>query len=111
MQEKKEYYFKNFSLGSIGNGSVNDKLILISLLSLTYLKMKEKTPDIQVIDILKSITGVSPDNSAYYQLLESLAIIVEDYCYSCKTADNCGLTSSKEIINKIKGILSTWIPF
>lgn len=111
MQEKKEYYFKNFSLGSIGNGNVNDKLILISLLSLTYLKMKEKTPDIQVIDILKSITGVNPDNSAYYQLLESLSIIVEDYCYNCKTADNCGLTSSKEIINKIKGILSTWVPF
>ena len=105
MKDKRDFYFKNFSLGSIGNGNVNDKLILISLLSLTYLKMKEKNKDITVIDILKSITKAKADDSAFYQMLESLAIITEDFCYNCNIADSCGLKDSQSIINKIKEII------
>ena len=108
---KKKLHTSMFSLGSIGNGDVNDKLILISLLSLTYLKMKEKDPKVTVLEILKTITRQPADNSSYYQMLEGLSILVEDLCYNCKTADACGLKTSQEIINKIKEILNTWIPF
>lgn len=108
---KKKLHTGMFSVGVMGNGNVNDKLILISLLSLTYLRMKEKKPDITVIEILKSITKQPADNSSYYQMLEALSILVEDLCYNCNTADSCGLKTSQEIINKIKEILNTWIPF
>ena len=108
--QKRDLYIKTFSFGSIGK-NVNDKLILISLLSLTYMKMKVKKPDITVLDILKSITKHSPDNSSFYQLLEALSVVVEDYSYGCTDADACGLNSSQEIIEKIKTILNQWVPF
>jgi len=110
-KEKKSYFFSNYSLGAISGNSINDKLILISLLSFVYFKMKEKTPTVTVLDILKSITKQKQDDSSYYQMIESLAIIVEDFCYGCSVADNCGLKSSQEIINKIKEILGQWLPF
>lgn len=112
VESRRKYYMTNFSLGTIGNlNNVNDKLILLSLLSLTYIKMLEKNPKITVLDILLNITKQKPDNSIFYQMLENLSFIVEDLCYNCKTADSCGLNSSKEIIDKIKEILNTWIPF
>lgn len=111
-EEKESLYRKVFSLGTIGNNKdVNDKLILISLLSITYLKMKEKNPKIRVIEILKSITKQPADNSFYYQMLEGLSFLVEDLCYNCTVADSCGLKTSQEIVAKIKSILNTWIPF
>ena len=111
--DKAQVYSGCFSTGSMNNQSVNEKLILISLISLTYLKLKSKTPDIKPIDILKQITKIddSNKNDAFYQLLETLSIIVDDFSYTCTEADSCGLSSSKEIINKIKEILTTWIPF
>ncbi len=108
--QKRDLYIKSFSFGSIGK-NVNDKLILISLLSVTYMKMKVKKPDITVLDILKSITKQAPDNSSFYQLLESLSIVVEDYSYGCIEADTCGVSTSQEIIEKIKQILNQWVPF
>ena len=109
-EQRRDLHVRYFSLGSIGK-NLNDKLILISLLSLTYMKMKVKKPDITLLDILKSITKQAPDNSSFYQMLESLSIVVEDYSYGCSEADSCGLNSSQDIINKIKEILSSWLPF
>lgn len=110
--EKKEIFEKYYSLGALnGITNVNDKLILISLVSLTYLKMKEKDSQITPIAILMKIMNQSKDGSAFYQMLEGLGIIVEDLSYSCNTADACGLKTSQEIINKIKDILNTWLPF
>lgn len=110
-KEKRDYFFSNYSLGALSSNSINEKLILISLLSFVYFKMKEKTPTVTVLDVLKSITKQKPDNSSYYQMIESLAIVVEDLCYGSSIADNCGLKSSQEIINKIKEILGQWLPF
>ena len=111
-KDRRSYYMTNFSLGTIGNlESVNDKLILLSLMSLTYIKMKEKNPNITALEILLNITKQKPDDSFFYQMLENLSFMVEDLCYNCKKADSCGLSSSKEIVEKIKEILNTWIPF
>lgn len=111
-EDKKELYIKHFSLGVLKDArSVNDKLILLSLLSLTYIKLKTKNPKITPLEILLSITKTKADNSYYYHFLEALAILVEDFSFSCSEADNCGLKSSQEIINKIKEILDSWTPF
>ena len=109
--DKKEAYIKLFTIGTFGSNNVNDKLILISLISLTYMKMKEKNPDITPLQILLKIVRQKKDKSAFYQFLESLSIIVEDFTYNCDTADPCGLESSQEIINRIKQILDSWMPF
>ena len=112
-EDKAQVYSGCFSTGVIGSGSINDKLILISLISLTHLKLKSKNPTIKPIDILKQITNTNdPDkDSAFYQLLETLSLVVDDFAFGCNEADSCGLSSSKEIINKIKEFLTTWTPF
>ena len=73
--------------------------------------MREKDPLTNPLKLLMQITGQIKDNSFFYQFLESLSIIVEDFMYGCKKFDPCGLKSSQEIINRIKEILSTWVPF
>lgn len=111
-KEKRDIYSKAFSLGTFnGITNVNDKLILLSLVSLVYLQMKKKKSDISPLDILLNITKQSPDNSGFYQTLETISLMVEELCYAAKTADACGLKNSQEVINKIKEILNSWIPF
>ena len=110
-EEKLDLYNRSFSIGCFVSKNINDRLILLSLISLTYFKLKQKDPNIKPIDILCKITNTKKDNSIFYQALESLSLIVEDFGYDCNTADSCGLKTSAEIINKIKEILNTWSPF
>lgn len=110
-RDKLSCYNKVFSLGNFNSDDMNEKLVLISLVALTYQKLKEKDSQITPLKILMKITGQIEDNSGFYQFLESLSIIVEDMSYGCKKIDACGLKSSQEIINRIKEILNTWIPF
>lgn len=107
--DKKELYDRLFSLGVFNE--INDRLVLISLVSLTYLKLKEKNPKLTPLELLKSITKQPEDNSFFYNTLEALSIIVEDFTYSKQIPDACGLKTSQEIINKIKEILNSWTPF
>jgi len=109
--DKKDVFTKNFSFGIFNGNNMNDKLVLISLVSLTYIQMKKKKPTITPLEILIQITGNSKDNSFFFKFLESLSIIVEDFSSECKEIDSCGLKTSQEIINKIKELLSLWMPF
>jgi hypothetical protein len=104
-------YNKTFSLGRFSSDDMNDKLVLISLVALANQKIKEKDATMTPLKLLMSITGQVKDNSGFYQFLESLSIIVEDLSYGCKKIDPCGMKTSQEIINKIKEILDTWLPF
>ena len=109
--DKHSVYQKVFSLGNLASDDMNEKLVLISLVALVTQKMREKDPTNNPLKILMQITGQIKDNSFFYQFLESLSIIVEEFMYGCKKFDPCGLKSSQEIINRIKEILSTWVPF
>lgn len=110
--DKKNLYETTFSIGNFTTvKSVNDKLILISLVSLLYIKLRVKTPEVKPIDILYKITDYPSKDTSFYNFLEALSILVEDFTYECNEADSCGLTSSSEIVNKIKEILNSWIPF
>lgn len=108
---RKDVYQRTFSLGYLNSEEMNDRLILISLVALVYQKMKLKEKDITPLKVLVKITGEKEENTTYYQFLEALAIIVEDFSYGMKKIDACGFKTSAEIINKIKEILNTWIPF
>lgn len=110
-KEKVVIYSRIFSLGNLNSTDLNTKLILISLIALTYQQLQKKNPQITPLDILLKITRQAKDNSGFYQFLEGLSILVQDLSYGCTTFDSCGMKSSQEIINKIKEILNTWIPF
>jgi hypothetical protein len=110
-QDKLKLYNRIFSLGNLTSVDLNTKLILISLIALTYNQLHKKDPQITPLSILMQITGQRKDNSGFYQFLEGLSILVQDISYGCTTFDPCGLQSSQEIINKIKEILTTWVPF
>ena len=100
--DKHSVYQKVFSLGNLASDDMNEKLVLISLVALVTQKMREKDPTNNPLKLLMQITGQIKDNSFFYQFLESLSIIVEDFMYGCKKFDPCGLKSSQEIINRIK---------
>jgi len=110
-EEKQRIYQSSFSVGYVGSGDLNDRLVLISLVSLSYQKMKEKDQSITPLKLLLKITGQKEDSSSFYSFLESLAILIEDMCYGVKKIDSCGMKTSQDIINKIKELLNTWIPF
>lgn len=114
MEEKSEYveksnlYRDNFSLGYLGK-NVNDKLVLVSLVSLVYIKTKAKNKNVKPIDILLKIRG--KNKIPHLSMLESLSVLVEDFAYDCTEADKCGMKSSDEVVKKIKELLSVWVPF
>lgn len=110
-EAKKQLFNKVFSLGNFNGLSVNDKLILISLVSFVYLRLKSKNSEVTPLRILMKLTNQKPDNSFFYQMLESLSIWVEEFSYDSKDADSCGLKTSDEIYTKIKELLNTWTPF
>lgn len=110
-REKFNVYQRVFSLGKFQSDNFNDKLILISLIALTTNKMREKDPSITPLKILMQITNQVQDDSAFYQFLEALSLLVDDLMYGVNKFDSCGLTTSQEIINKIKEILNQWLPF
>lgn len=109
-EEKSKIYSNIFSLGFFGE-NMNDKLILVSLLSLTYKRMLEKDASITPLKILLKITNQKEDNSIFFNMLESLSLLVEEMSYGVKEIDTCGLKNSNEVINKIKELLNKWIPF
>jgi len=110
-EQKSALHNKVFSLGALFSHELNDKLILISLVALVTQQMRKKDKNITPLKVLMSITQQKEDNTAFYQFLESLSILVDDLCYGSDKIDPCGFKTSQEIINKIKEILSTWLPF
>lgn len=111
-EDKQKIYKKFFSTGYLSL-DLNDKLVLISLVALVSDKMKKKNQLLTTLEILKKITNSnSPkDDSFFYEFLERLAIIVDDFSYGSSKFDSCGLKSSEEIIKKIKILLDMWLPF
>jgi len=109
--DKLNVFNRVFSLGNLDTVDLNEKLVLISLTALVTQKMKEKDATVTPLRVLMKITGQIKDNSSFYQFLESLSIMVEDLSYGCTKIDPCGFTNSQDIINKIKEILNTWLPF
>lgn len=110
--DKELLYTRVFSLGTFNKATtVNEKLILISLIAFAYLQIKKTNPSVTVLKLLMQITKTKKNDSDFYNMLEALSIIVEDFCYNTDKADSCGLSSSKEIINKIKELLDSWLPF
>lgn len=108
MKSAKEYR-KQYTIGVYEN--LTDKLVLISLICYSYEKLKMKNKDLTFLNLLLKITKDFKPSKYFNEHLENLAIVCEDFYYGTKTIENFGLKDSKEIINKIKDILKTWVPF
>lgn len=110
--DKSKLFTRTFGFGTIESIKLNDKLILISLIAFAHSKLKVNNPDLTILDLLLQITKVDKDkNKHFYDALENLAIYIEDLTYGSKEFDSCGLDNSKDIINKIREYLLSWLPF
>lgn len=109
--DKRDVFFSCFDINNHQSTNMNDFLVLVSLVSLAYIKLKEKDPLTTPLTILCKLTGQIKDNSFYYKYLENISILVEILTPGIKTIDSCGLKSSNEIFDKIKELLNKWMPF
>lgn len=105
-KELKKVYKDNFTLGYL-NTDIKNKFALISLICYTVYKLKEKKPDITYYQIINKLS----DGSGMNELEKySLAIICEDFAYGCRDFPTFEL-KGKEITEKIKELLKSYMPF
>lgn len=84
----------------------NFKMGLISLICYLTERLKEKKPDITHYQVIRKITGDSiPEDR-----IKGLAVICSDFGYGCKEFPTFGL-ADKDIPNKIKELISQFVPF
>lgn len=103
--KKQQIYNKLFSFGFAGK-EYTDRVALISLLNYILQKLKNKNPSIKLLDILKKLKPkYMPEEN-----LHSIAIIAEDLGYGCTDFPTFGI-EDKKIPEKIKELLSLWVPF
>ena len=106
-EELKEIYNKYFTLSYLGSGT--NKLALISLVCHLTNVLKAKKPDMTCWTLLyqlnKSIGEPIDDTS-----LKGIAILCEDMLYGTTEFPTFGL-KDKEIPEKIKELISNWLPF
>lgn len=111
-EEKRGFYFFNFSTGTFSSGKLQNKLALISLICLVTKKLREKEGNLTVQDVIsKILQRPLIYDDAFDSFLLSLSILCEDLLYGVTEIDNFGFTDSKQIINKIKELLNEWLPF
>ena len=104
-QDMQRLYNRYFSLGYL-NTDINMKFALISLIGYLTFKLKQKKPDITSYQIIRKIVG----NSLPEDFIKSLAVVTDDFSYSCKEFPTFGI-EDKKIPAKIKEILSNYMPF
>lgn len=111
--ELKKFYSENFSLGYLNPSSENGhstferRLILISLIDYITYKSKLKNPDTTYYEIIMKLSknlGL-PD-----EFIKGLAIVCEDFAYSCSDFPTFGL-KGQDIIKECISILKSYIPF
>lgn len=111
--ELKRFYSEHFSLGYLNppetseHSSFERKLILISLICYVVEKNKPKNPDLTHYSLLYKLNsniGIPDD------FIKGLAIVCEDFSYSCHKFPTFGL-EGKKILEEIISILKTYLPF
>lgn len=109
--ELRRLYSENFSLGYIsttnGRSAIENRMVIISLICYVTYKAKLKNPDVTHYEIIMKLSknlGL-PDT-----FIKGLAIVCEDFAYSCSDFPTFGL-EGKSILKEIVAILKSYIPF
>lgn len=105
-EKLKILYAKYFTLGYL-NTDINRKFGLISLVCYVTNKLKEKDQSVTHLLVLQKINA---DLNLPEDFIQSLSIICEDFSYGCKDFPTFNIKPS-EMIDNIKEILKSWIPF
>lgn len=104
-QDMQRLYNHYYSLGYL-NTDINTKFALISLVGYLVFKLKQKKPDITSYQVIRKIVG----DDLPEDFIKGVAVVIDDFSYGCKSFPTFGI-SNKDIPNKIKEILSTYVPF
>ena len=105
-KEKKRIYLQNYSLGFC-DIDLDTKFKLIGLICWLYDKLKPKRPDLTYYELLY---GINKPQIIIEQLLQTLAIICEDFAYGVKTFNTYGLEPNV-VVPTVKEILKKCLPF
>lgn len=104
-QNLKDIFSSNFSLSTLGN-DFSDRIALISLICHITEQLKSKKPDVTYYQVVYKLAN----NLITEDQIKGLAVICEDFGQRCKEFPTFGL-DNKSILEKIKEILSNWLPF
>jgi hypothetical protein len=104
-EELQEIYRQNFSLKYLDT-DFTTKAALVGLIDYLVEQLKAKKPDITYYQVIRKLSDVSIPE----EFIKGLAIVCEDWAYGCREFPNFGL-ETKDIPNKIKEILKSYIPF
>ena len=108
--ELEEYYSKYFTLSNL-NTSFENKTKLISLICYLTIQLRKKHPDITCYQTLMKIVGDIPQDKYTLEFIRGISVICKDYLKNNSEFPTFKLKSGSEIVNTIKQILSTWMPF
>lgn len=101
-----KHIWNNYFAIELFNIDFQGRIALISLINYLYFKLTAKKPDVTYYQIIKQLAGFDyPEN-----VIKGLAIMCESFGTRANGFPTFGL-SDKEIPNKIKEMLGTWLPF
>lgn len=110
--DKRTLYSTLFTMGNQTSGKLTNKLDLINLICLVSQKMSSDSKTVTTKDVIeKLVSHVLNCNNAYDNFLIGLSIVCDDMMFGVDDISPLGLTSSGEIIKRIKELLAEWLPF
>lgn len=111
--DKRLVFNKLFNLGFMGD-SIDNKLILISLIGSFYLKAKEKNPSMTMLEAVKTLVdeeSLPTDIKEKEQLIDSLAILTEEFVGNVQKGNTFGIKNAKDLKDKVNEIIKSRVPF
>nr|DAP34576.1 MAG TPA: hypothetical protein [Caudoviricetes sp.] len=107
--ELDEAYRRYFTLGYL-NTDIGSKFALISLTCFLTKQARVKTPEATPYDVLLKVIG--GDTSSFdMEFLRAVAAICNDFMRNTTEFLTFDMKSSREMVIKIREILSTYLPF
>ena len=108
-QELEDYYHEYFSLGDL-DCDLSNKFALISLICFLTKQARIKNPDATCYQVIMKI--ISGEESNYsLEFIRGLSIVCTDMMKHSNEFLTFDLKTSKAMVEKIKEILKTWLPF
>lgn len=108
-QDLEDYYREYYSLGNLAC-SIGEKFALISLICFLTKQARQKNPDATCyLVIMKIIDGEESQHDMKF--IRGLSVVCTDMMKQCNDFLTFDMKTSKDMVNKIKEILHTWLPF
>ena len=108
--EKISFWANTIAPGTFNSDNVDTKLEFISLVCVLVIAYRKKKPEITCREILYKVLG--PQASGFdKEILENISVLCENFVYNCKQANKCGLSTAPEVVDRIKQIYDSWMPF